>query len=114
MRTRMTGLLAAGVAAVALMAMPALATDAGTRSGTAPGAGSGSMGSGSMGSGAQEGSGAEQGSGARQEDDTVGSSGARLVATLAGIMAENPKARVGLTALCIGVGQGIATLWDKS
>jgi acetyl-CoA acetyltransferase len=44
----------------------------------------------------------------------IGSSGARLVATLANIMAENPKARVGLTALCIGVGQGIATLWDKS
>jgi 3-oxoadipyl-CoA thiolase len=44
----------------------------------------------------------------------IGSSGARLVATLANIMGENPKARVGLTALCIGVGQGIATLWDKS
>lgn len=44
----------------------------------------------------------------------IGSSGARLVATLASIMAENPKARVGLTTLCIGVGQGIATLWDKS
>ena len=44
----------------------------------------------------------------------IGSSGARLVATLASIMGDNPKARVGLTALCIGVGQGIAALWDKS
>jgi 3-oxoadipyl-CoA thiolase len=44
----------------------------------------------------------------------IGSSGARLVATLASILGDSPKARVGLTALCIGVGQGIATLWDKS
>jgi len=29
-------------------------------------------------------------------------------------MADNPKARVGLAALCIGVGQGVATLFDKS
>jgi 3-oxoadipyl-CoA thiolase len=44
----------------------------------------------------------------------IGSSGARLVATLMNVMADNPKARVGLAALCIGVGQGIATLFDKS
>jgi acetyl-CoA acyltransferase len=44
----------------------------------------------------------------------IGSSGARIVATLASIMADNPKARVGLAALCIGVGQGVATLFDKS
>jgi acetyl-CoA acetyltransferase family protein len=44
----------------------------------------------------------------------IGSSGARLVATLTSIMEDNPKARVGLAALCIGVGQGIATLFDKS
>jgi acetyl-CoA acyltransferase len=44
----------------------------------------------------------------------IGSSGARLVVTLANVMAENPKARVGLAALCIGVGQGIATLFDKT
>ncbi|HEX4340301.1 MAG TPA: acetyl-CoA C-acyltransferase [Polyangiaceae bacterium] len=44
----------------------------------------------------------------------IGSSGARIVATLAGIMADNPKARVGLATMCIGVGQGIATLFDKS
>lgn len=43
----------------------------------------------------------------------IGSSGARIVVTLASIMADNPKARVGLSALCIGVGQGIATLWDR-
>jgi 3-oxoadipyl-CoA thiolase len=43
----------------------------------------------------------------------IGSSGARLVATLASIMADNPKARVGLASLCIGVGQGIATLFDR-
>lgn len=43
----------------------------------------------------------------------IGSSGARLVATLASIMADTPKARVGLAALCIGVGQGIATLFDR-
>jgi acetyl-CoA acetyltransferase len=28
-------------------------------------------------------------------------------------MADNPKARVGLASLCIGVGQGIATLFDR-
>jgi len=44
----------------------------------------------------------------------IGSSGARIVATLASIMADNPKARVGLATMCIGVGQGIATLFDKS
>jgi 3-oxoadipyl-CoA thiolase len=44
----------------------------------------------------------------------IGCSGARIVGTLASIMAENPKARVGLAALCIGVGQGIATLFDRS
>jgi pimeloyl-ACP methyl ester carboxylesterase len=43
-----------------------------------------------------------------------GCSGARIVATLMNVMADNPKARVGLAALCIGVGQGIATLFDKS
>jgi acetyl-CoA acyltransferase len=43
----------------------------------------------------------------------IGSSGARLVVTLASIMADNPKARVGLASLCIGVGQGIATLFDR-
>jgi acetyl-CoA acetyltransferase family protein len=43
----------------------------------------------------------------------IGSSGARLVATLVSIMADNPKARVGLASLCIGVGQGIATLFDR-
>jgi 3-oxoadipyl-CoA thiolase len=44
----------------------------------------------------------------------IGCSGARLVATLANVMADTPKARVGLAALCIGVGQGIATLFDKT
>lgn len=44
----------------------------------------------------------------------IGCSGARLVGTLASILADNPKAKVGLAALCIGVGQGIATLFDKS
>jgi 3-oxoadipyl-CoA thiolase len=44
----------------------------------------------------------------------IGCSGARIVATLMNVMADNPKARVGLAALCIGVGQGIATLFDKS
>jgi acetyl-CoA acyltransferase len=44
----------------------------------------------------------------------IGSSGARIVATLASVMADNPKARVGLAALCIGVGQGVAALFDKS
>jgi len=41
-------------------------------------------------------------------------SGARLVATLMNIMADSPKARVGLATMCIGVGQGIATLFDKT
>jgi acetyl-CoA acetyltransferase family protein len=44
----------------------------------------------------------------------IGCSGARLVGTLASILADSPKAKVGLAALCIGVGQGIATLFEKA
>ena len=44
----------------------------------------------------------------------IGCSGARVVVTLANVMRASEKARVGLAALCIGVGQGIATLFDKS
>jgi acetyl-CoA acyltransferase len=44
----------------------------------------------------------------------IGASGARIVATLAHAMKANPKARVGLATLCVGVGQGIATLFEKA
>ena len=43
----------------------------------------------------------------------IGASGARIVATLLGVMKANPKARLGLASLCIGVGQGIATLFER-
>jgi len=38
----------------------------------------------------------------------LGSSGARLVTTMAHIMKENPKLKQGLATMCIGVGQGIS------
>ena len=44
----------------------------------------------------------------------IGCSGARLVTTLSGIMRSDEKARVGLAALCIGVGQGVATLFERA
>ncbi len=44
----------------------------------------------------------------------IGASGARIVATLLHAMLSDPKSRVGLTTLCIGVGQGIATLFEKA
>jgi acetyl-CoA acyltransferase len=44
----------------------------------------------------------------------IGASGARIVATLLSAMRHNDKARIGLAALCIGVGQGIATLFERA
>jgi acetyl-CoA acyltransferase len=44
----------------------------------------------------------------------IGCSGARIVATLLNILSDTDKARLGLAALCIGVGQGIATLFEKT
>jgi acetyl-CoA acetyltransferase len=44
----------------------------------------------------------------------IGASGARIVATLMHAMKANDKARIGLASLCIGVGQGIATLFEKA
>jgi acetyl-CoA acyltransferase len=44
----------------------------------------------------------------------IGASGARLVATLCSAMKADAKARVGLASLCIGVGQGIAALFEKA
>ena len=43
----------------------------------------------------------------------IGASGARIVATLLGVMKDDAKAKVGLASLCIGVGQGIATLFER-
>lgn len=43
----------------------------------------------------------------------IGCSGARIVATLAHAMHADPSAKRGLTTLCIGVGQGIATLFER-
>jgi acetyl-CoA acyltransferase len=43
----------------------------------------------------------------------IGASGARIVATLLNVMRADEKARVGLASLCIGVGQGIATLFER-
>lgn len=44
----------------------------------------------------------------------IGCSGARIVATLLHAMKAEEKAKVGLASLCIGVGQGIATLFEKA
>ncbi len=44
----------------------------------------------------------------------IGASGARIVVTLMHAMKADPKARIGLASLCIGVGQGIATLFEKA
>lgn len=44
----------------------------------------------------------------------IGASGARIVATLLNVMRADEKARVGLASLCIGVGQGIATLFERA
>jgi len=41
----------------------------------------------------------------------LGCSGARLVATLAHELRRR-KAKRGLTALCVGVGQGLAAAWE--
>ena len=42
----------------------------------------------------------------------LGASGARLVGTLAHEMRRR-GARYGLSTMCIGVGQGIATVWES-
>ncbi len=42
----------------------------------------------------------------------LGSSGARIATTLIYEM-ERRKARFGISALCVGVGQGLATLWER-
>ena len=44
----------------------------------------------------------------------IGASGARIVATLLGAMKADAKAKLGLASLCIGVGQGIATLFERA
>ena len=44
----------------------------------------------------------------------IGASGARIVATLLGVMKDDAKAKVGLASLCIGVGQGIAALFERA
>ena len=44
----------------------------------------------------------------------IGASGARIVATLLHAMQSYPAAKLGLATLCIGVGQGIATLFEKA
>ena len=44
----------------------------------------------------------------------VGASGARIATTLVHTLHTQPKAQLGLATLCIGVGQGIATLFEKA
>jgi acetyl-CoA acetyltransferase family protein len=43
----------------------------------------------------------------------LGCSGARILTTLVHEMNRRPEARVGVAALCVGVGQGVATLVEK-
>jgi acetyl-CoA C-acetyltransferase/3-oxo-5,6-didehydrosuberyl-CoA/3-oxoadipyl-CoA thiolase len=42
----------------------------------------------------------------------LGASGARIVTTLLHEL-DRREARLGLAAMCIGVGQGIATAWER-
>jgi acetyl-CoA acyltransferase len=44
----------------------------------------------------------------------IGASGARIVTTLLHTMKSNESVRIGLAALCIGVGQGIAALFERT
>jgi acetyl-CoA acyltransferase len=44
----------------------------------------------------------------------IGASGARIVGTLLNAMRQNERARLGLASLCIGVGQGIATIFERA
>ncbi len=44
----------------------------------------------------------------------IGCSGARIVTTLTHLMRGRADARVGLASLCIGVGQGISTLFERA
>ncbi len=43
----------------------------------------------------------------------LASSGPRLVAFLAGLFGEYPKARYGLTSMCVGRGQGYSVIWEN-
>ncbi len=43
----------------------------------------------------------------------LASSGPRLVAFLAGLFKENPKAEYGLTTMCVGRGQGYSMIWEN-
>ena len=43
----------------------------------------------------------------------LGCTGARIVTTLVHEMARRPDVRFGLTTLCVGVGQGVATVWKN-
>jgi acetyl-CoA acyltransferase len=43
----------------------------------------------------------------------LASSGPRLVAFLAGLFKEDPKARLGLTTMCVGRGQGYSIIWEN-
>jgi acetyl-CoA acyltransferase len=43
----------------------------------------------------------------------LAASGPRLVAFLLGLFKENPGARFGLTAMCVGRGQGYAMVWEN-
>ena len=43
----------------------------------------------------------------------VGASGARIIVTLLHEMAKRPEAKKGLATLCIGGGQGVATIFEK-
>ena len=43
----------------------------------------------------------------------LASSGPRLVAFLAGLFKENPKAGYGVTSMCVGRGQGYSVIWEN-
>ena len=44
---------------------------------------------------------------------SLGHSGVRITVTLNSIMKANPSYKLGLSTLCVGFGQGNATLWER-
>ena len=56
---------------------------------------------------------ANQWGGALAIGHPLGQSGTRITVTLNSIMKANPSYKLGLSTLCVGFGQGNATLWER-
>jgi acetyl-CoA acetyltransferase len=56
---------------------------------------------------------ANQWGGALAIGHPLGQSGTRITVTLNSIMKANPSYKMGLSTMCVGFGQGNATLWER-